>query len=110
MSRVGAFGANGLQQTVAAQSGTLDTFSLIGYEQTLTRIGGQRRNMIGLNHCRALGAFLIALLALPTPSIAKQGGAPDELLRSIGMVKPAMGSAPTAGTDWRRGTTRMKFI
>ena len=50
--------------------------------------------MIGLNHCRALGAFLIALLALPTPSIAKQGGAPDELLRSIGMVKPAMGSAP----------------
>jgi thiol-disulfide isomerase/thioredoxin len=50
--------------------------------------------MIGLNHCRAVGAFLIALIALPTPATGQHGAVMDELLRSIGMVKPAMASAP----------------
>jgi thiol-disulfide isomerase/thioredoxin len=50
--------------------------------------------MMGLNHYRAVGAFLMALVGLPPLATGPHGAAADELLGSIGLVKPAMGSAP----------------
>jgi thiol-disulfide isomerase/thioredoxin len=50
--------------------------------------------MTGLSPCRAVGAFLIALAGLPAPAAGQHGAAAEELLRSIGMVRPAIASAP----------------
>lgn len=52
--------------------------------------------MMGFGKWLAIGGLVIAALAAPPSSIAQQtgSGSADELLKSIGLVKPAMTSAP----------------
>lgn len=52
--------------------------------------------MMGFGKWLAIGRLVIAALAAPASSIAQQtgSGSADELLQSIGLVKPAMTNAP----------------